>query len=114
MDVHLGEDQILNFIKELKYSFKESEECFTNGSCFRLFSMFQALTPSAEPYYSEMDGHWITCISNKFYDIGGKISNDYVRTQNYMLVTNETTLNSAYIPTWKGEGVPYTKYEKSF
>lgn len=86
------------FLKHLR----ESSDCihtiFTQGSCFRLFLALKALFPQANPYYSQTEGHWITEIDHKYYDIGGELSSNYVDHNNYELITSSTMLLNASIP----------------
>src|SRR5690606_11923705 len=101
---------ITNFLKELKYSYHKNELIFMEGSCFRLYCMLREISENAKPYYSELDGHWITEIDKKFYHINGEINKDYVEFKNYKHITNETILKSAYIPTYKRQCTSYNKY----
>lgn len=103
---------ILEFLKELKYSCHLQEDIFTKGSCFRLYRILKTIYPNAEPYYSHTDGHWITEIDSKFYDINGEIIKEYV-DHKYEKITNKVTLNSAYVPTYKGQSSSYSKYKRS-
>lgn len=105
---------IENFLKELKYSYSENERIYTEGSCFRVYIMLKILFEEAKPYYSELDGHWVTKIRDKFYDINGEISKEYIGNKNYEHITDDVKLQSAYLPTYKGVGVSYKKYQKSW
>lgn len=107
-------NKIENFLKELKYSYSENEKIYMEGSCFKIYVILKTLFKDAEPYYSQLDGHWVTKIEDKFYDINGEISKDYIEFKNYEHITDKTILASAYIPTYKGQGVSYSKYEKSW
>lgn len=105
---------IINFLRELKHSYHLNGKIYTEGSCFRLYTMLKALFPQAKPYYSYIDGgHWITEIDEKFYDINGEITLEYVQHKEYELITNKITLASAYVPTYGGHCSSYSKYKKS-
>lgn len=104
---------LLEFLKELKYSYHLNAKIYTEGSCFRLYKILQSLFPQAKPYYSQLDGHWIVEIEGKFYDINGEITNQYVESKEYELIVDEITLTSAYIPTFEGQCSSYSKYKKS-
>lgn len=102
---------IINFLHELKTSYHKNEIIYTEGSCFRLYSILKTVFNQANPYYSHLDGHWITEIDGKFYDINGEICLDYVSAKKYKLQNNKTVLNSAYIPTYKRQSSSYNKYK---
>lgn len=102
----------INFLKELKSSYHKNELIYTEGSCFRLYSILKTIFPQANPYYSIIEGHWIVEIDDKFYDINGEICFDYVQHKKYEKVTDETVLTSAYIPTYKRQSTSYNKYKK--
>ena len=104
---------ILEFLKELKHSYHKNEIIYTEGSCFRLHCILKTLFPQAIPYYSGIDGHWITEIDSKFYDINGEICLDYVAHKKYEKITNKITLASAYIPTHKRQISSYSKYNET-
>ena len=103
-------NNILEFLKELKHSYHKNELIYTEGSCFRLYSILKTIFLQATPYYSQMDGHWITWIDSRFYDINGEISLDYVAHKKYEKIIDSTTLTSAYIPTYKRQMSSYSKY----
>lgn len=103
--------KILKFLKELKDSYHENEMIYMEGSCFRLYCILKTVFKSASPYYSELDGHWITEIGGKFYDINGEICFDYISAKKYKEVTDKITLASAYVPTYKRQTTSYRKYE---
>lgn len=80
------------------------------GSCFRLYCMLKEINENAKPYYSELDGHWITNIDNKFYDINGELNIEYVEFKKYQCIEDPIVLASAYIPTYKRQCTSYNKY----
>lgn len=101
---------IIQFLKELKHSYHKNEIIYTEGSCFRLYSILKAIFYQAIPYYSVLDGHWITKIDGKFYDINGEICPEYVAQKRYEKEENTIVLASAYIPTYKRQNTSYNKY----
>lgn len=105
---------IVDFLKELKYSYHLNGKIYTEGSCFRLYKMLKCLFPNAKPYYSYIDGgHWITEINEKFYDINGEITRDYAEHKKYELIEDEITLASSYVPTFEGQCSSYSKYKQT-
>lgn len=104
---------VLEFLKELKDSFSESYKVYTEGSCFRLYLILKTIFPSANPYYSELEGHWITEIHGRFYDINGEIDKHYIEHKKYEHITNEVIIASAKIPRYKEQATSYYKYIKS-
>jgi len=104
---------ILDFLKELKYSYHLNDKIYTEGSCFRLYKIIKSVYPNARPCYSQNDGHWITEIDGIHYDINGEISKEYVESKSYFIITDEVTLASAYVPTYKRQCSSYKKYNKT-
>ncbi len=102
---------LINFLKELKHSYHKNEIIFTQGSCFRLYSILKTIYEEAVPYYSHLEGHWITQIDGKFYDINGEICSEYAADKKYEKEENTTVLTSAYIPTYKRQSTSYNKYK---
>ena len=104
---------ILNFLKELKYSYHLNEKIYTEGSCFRLYKIISAIFNNAEPFYSSIDGHWVTRVGDKYYDINGEISKQYVEDKRYEKEISEIILSSAYVPRYEGQSCSYGKYIKT-
>lgn len=102
---------IIEFLKELKHSYNKNEIIYTQGSCFRLYSILKTIFEQAVPYYSHLDGHWITEIDGKFYDINGEINPEYVAQKEYKKIEDEVMLASAYIPTFERQITSYNKYK---
>ena len=105
-------NKIINFLKELKHSYHKNELIYTEGSCFRLYCILKTIYPKAKPLYSNKDGHWITEINNRYYDINGEIEESYIKDKEYEVVTDNTVLSSAYIPTYKRQTSYYNKYKR--
>lgn len=108
----LNNMNILEFLKELKSSYHKNELIYTEGSCFRLYSILKTIFPKASPYYSSLDGHWVTEIGGCFYDINGEINLEYITDKKYEKVVDQRILASAYIPTYKRQYCSYNKYIK--
>lgn len=64
--------RILNFISLIRSSHSEMTSIFLYGSCLNFYMILKAVFPSAKPWISE--GHVITEINGKFYDITGRVS----------------------------------------
>lgn len=82
-------DNIELFLKELRESSDVIFNIFTNGSCFRLYSILKHVVPGAVPYWSDADAHAVVKIGDNFYDIGGKVNHTYVQDQGYYEVPEE-------------------------
>lgn len=80
---------IKNFLKELRDSADIQYKIFTEGSCFRLYCILKTIAPQAEAYWSDKEGHTITKIDGKYYDIGGEIHKDYVEEEGYYLISDK-------------------------
>lgn len=104
---------ILEFLKELKYSYHLNAKIYTEGSCFRLYKILKSIYPQANPIFSEKDLHWITEIDGKYYDINGEIFEDYLEFKEYIPITDEKMLETAYISTYGGQSVGNKKYKKT-
>lgn len=105
--------QILKFLFELKTSYHKNEMIYTQGSCFRVYSILSSLLPEINPWYSHLEGHWIFEYKDSFFDINGEISKQFVLSKGYELVTDSLILSSAKIPTYKRQCTSYQKYVKS-
>ena len=102
---------ITDFLKELKHSYHKNEIIYTQGSCFRLYSILKTIFLQATPHYSQIDGHWVTEIDGRFYDINGEVNPGYIADKKYEKEENTTVLTSAYIPTYKRQTTSYNKYK---
>lgn len=107
----MSRTKIVSFLRELKSSYHKNELIYTEGSCFRVYSMLKVLFENVKPYYSSKEGHWITEIDNRFYDINGEITKSHVENHGYTLCEDEVMLASAYIPTYRRQQVRYDKYK---
>lgn len=107
----MSENNILLFLKELKDSDELMGAIFTKGSCFRLCRILQVIFPEAEALYSETDGHWVTKINQRYFDINGEIQESYILGMDYR--KREDCEESAYVPTYSGQCSSYSKYKKT-
>lgn len=110
MEKIINKDKILQFLSELKSSYHLNEMVYTQGSCFRLYSILVCILPEIKPLYSHLEGHWIFEFEDSFYDINGEISRQYVLDKKYELITDSLTLSSAKIPTYERQCSSYSKY----
>jgi hypothetical protein len=83
---NLHED-VLALIKCCRDSFPDSVKVYTNGSCFRFFKILKSVFRDSEPYYNIVEGHVITKINDRYYDITGEIS-----PKGYFPMTNEPNI----------------------
>lgn len=93
----MEEDKIEQFLEHLRNSADIIHNIFMTGSCFRLFLMLKSLYPEAEAYWSDRDSHTLTYIDNKFYDIGGKVSKEYVEKLGYKKMDEEDYKGAALL-----------------
>ena len=70
-------DKILSFLRILRESHPEQFKIFTEGSCYQLCVLLAHVVEGCTPLYTDQDGHWITRIDARFYDVGGRIAPDY-------------------------------------
>lgn len=77
------------FLKELRESADIQYKIFTEGSCFRLYRILKTIFPEAKPYWSDRDGHCITKIDGKYYDIGGRVTDKYVKDEGYYRIIKD-------------------------
>lgn len=108
--VLIKKQSIKLFLQELKSSYHLNEMVYTQGSCFRLYSILVSLLPEIKPWYSHLDDHWILEFEDSFYDINGEISKQFVINKKYELITDSITLSSAKIPTYERQCSSYSKY----
>lgn len=82
-------NKIESFLKDLRESSDRMYDIFTTGSCFRLYLILKHFYPEAEPYWSDVDGHTLVKIDNCFYDIGGRVDKNYVKSKSYFKIDNK-------------------------
>lgn len=84
---------------------------YLKGSCYKLCLILVELFDGAVPYYSTIDGHWITKIDGNYFDIMGQISQRFVDNKKYECDLEPRVYQSANIHTYSNQlGCPYNKY----
>jgi len=102
----------LEFIAALKKSAPIIPKVFTEGSCYHLCLILGTIFPEAEALYSHTDGHWITKIDHRYYDIHGEIDPEYAKSRDYAKADPVTHASAAVIH-YDGPGGSYQKYKRS-
>lgn len=97
------EKNIVKFLDELRDASDDMYEVFTEGSCFRLYLILKTIFPQAKPYWSEVQGHAITKIDGKYYDIGGELKEEYVKMKDYYRIKKKD-IRSYSIMKYKSKG----------
>jgi hypothetical protein len=87
---------IVSFLKELRDSATITYSIYTQGSCFRLYSILNTIYPTSVAYWSDRDNHCITKIGDTFFDIGGEINESYAKEKNYYII-EESHLSGYYL-----------------
>jgi hypothetical protein len=83
-------DRITAFIQSIRESFPDSVRVYTLGSCYRFYLILKNIYPAAEPYYNIIEGHVITKIDGRYYDITGEVSPDgYFPLHNELNILNQ-------------------------
>lgn len=85
MDEQFFNRDITKFLKILRESADIQYKIFTQGSCYRLYTILSEIV-ECKPYWSDVDNHCIVKIGDKFYDIGGEVSPNYIVAKGYYLV----------------------------
>lgn len=62
----------ITLLTAMRKNIKQADVMFTNGKCFQLYLMLADLYPQAVAWYDAVDGHVMTQIDGKFYDINGE------------------------------------------
>ena len=65
------EQEIEKFIQLVRDSFIESQQVYTEGSCYHFYLILKQVFPEAKAYYDA--DHIITKIGDRFYDITGEV-----------------------------------------
>lgn len=107
-----NKETVLEFLKELKYSYKDMDRVFLEGSCYRLYKILKVVFPMAKALYSDEEGHWITEIDGDYFDINGELSKFFVNHKKFEKKTIVTEA-SAYVCTYEGQSSCYKKYKKT-
>lgn len=69
-------NKILNIISKIRESHSLIPFIFTKGSCYNFYLILKSIYPEAECYYNQAEGHVITKINDKFYDITGEVNRE--------------------------------------
>ena len=88
--------QILKLLREIKNSYHLNPTIYTQGSCFRLYCILKSAARKSKPYYSNIDGRWVTKIKGRYYDINGEIAKRYIKNKEYKHITDKMMLASVY------------------
>lgn len=80
-------------ISAIRNSFKGAETVYLRGGCHRFWVILRSIFDNAEPFYSKKEGHFITKIGDRFYDITGDVTQKY-DLSSYHPLTDEN------IPHW--------------
>lgn len=103
---------INKFLFELRESADIQYSIFTTGSCFRLYSIISTIFPEAKAWWSDRDNHCIIKIQDKFYDIGGEISKEYINNKGYYEIP-QNQLGGYYLIKYRtGKAVTSITVEK--
>lgn len=68
--------RILGLIRSIREAHPIMTTVYSYGSCWNLFKTLRFAFPEARAYYSQIEGHVITRIGEKYYDITGEVSAD--------------------------------------
>lgn len=66
-------DAILQVITAIRESHPDMVELYTRGQCYNFYKILAAVFPQAECYYDPIDGHVITKLGTRYYDITGEV-----------------------------------------
>lgn len=80
------------FIASVRESFEGSVTVYTRGSCYRFYKILKLVFPDAEPWVDVVEGHVITKIGDRFYDITGEV----IKNQNCLPFSQEPNLEKRY------------------
>lgn len=73
--------KIINFISLIRDSHPEMVNIFSFGSCFNFYLILRNVWPESIPCYNV--DHIVTKIDNNYYDIGGQLSSNTIKKNNY-------------------------------
>lgn len=75
------EVKLLDLIHNIRNSHPDMEWLFLKGQCYNLWRIVRTIFPSAECWYSQLEGHVYIKFEGKFYDIRGlhlKVPHDLI------------------------------------
>lgn len=70
----MDHEKILRFLSELRAANPVLVDIYLFGSCLNLYCLLRVVWSSAACYYSQHEGHVITRIGGRFYDITGEVA----------------------------------------
>lgn len=66
-------DQVLRLVSAVRESRPDSVLAYTQGGCYQFFLVLRAAFPGAVPYYDGVQGHVLTRIGGRLYDVTGEV-----------------------------------------
>jgi len=74
--VTISPDALISALNKTDYYIKL---IFTRGACYKFYEFLKELFPNAEPYLRKSDkNHVVTKIDEKYYDITGEVTGEYL------------------------------------
>lgn len=67
-------ENVLDFIRAIRESFIDSKKVYTQGSCYKFYTILKFIFPESNAYYDS--NHVITEIRGRYYDITGEVQID--------------------------------------
>ena len=99
-------ENILKFIEIVRTSFGAAIAVYTMGNCYQFYEILKVVFPGAVAY--ESGGHVYTKIGDNFYDIRGKLNEDY-----HLKIVTADRIQSLSVNKWtdqrRKEYKPYQK-----
>ncbi|WGH15473.1 hypothetical protein [Pseudomonas phage PA_LZ02] len=66
-------DRVLRLVSAVRESRSDSVQAYTQGGCYQFFLVLRAAFPGAVPYYDGVQGHVLTRIGGRLYDVTGEV-----------------------------------------
>lgn len=66
--------RIIDLIEAIRTSFPDAEYVYKNGGCYKFHLILKAAFAEAQPWYDGIEGHVITKLGPKFYDVTGELT----------------------------------------
>jgi len=82
----MKDKNIIRFIKTVRESSGGSIATYTMGNCYQFYEILKCIYPEAEAYYA---GHVWTKIEDEFYDIRGKLKQEYKERYDLQPIVDE-------------------------
>ncbi|AME18029.1 hypothetical protein AAT1_02007 [Pseudomonas phage AAT-1] len=64
---------MLRLVSAVRESRSDSVQAYTQGGCYQFFLVLRAAFPGAVPYYDGVQGHVLTRIGGRLYDVTGEV-----------------------------------------